>query len=115
VQGGSVEWVCRVVEADLAELLEKAWPHVGPKHPEVTDVDHYAIAAEVMKAADGQDAAALKEAFLRIDSAYGKETLGKVSDRILIYTVQKGWSGACKVCLDHIHELSHLLRVAGSV
>jgi hypothetical protein len=99
-----------VVEADVGELLDKAWLTVG-SNLEANDVDHYAIAAELMKAADGQDAAALEEAFLRVCSTYGKETLGRVSDKILIYTVQKGWSGACKVSCQNCTQTCPLCRI----
>ena len=86
----------RVVEQDLAEILHDAWAAIGPEN-NTLHVDHDGIAAQVIDAADAQDTYALEVGFERIRTTYDEHTLGEITDRILIYTVQKGWAGACKV------------------
>jgi hypothetical protein len=88
---------CRVVEQDLQEILHEAWAAIVPEN-DTQEIDHDGIAAQTIDAADAQDTAALEAAFIRVQSTYDDHTLGEITDRVLIYTVQKGWAGACKVC-----------------
>ena len=105
---------CRVVEADLADILHEAWaaivPETDPQAAEI--VDHDVVAAQVIDAADAQDVAALEAAFRLVQSTYDDQTLGDISDRVLIYTVQKGWSGACKVRALHARARAQRLHCA---
>jgi hypothetical protein len=88
--------LCSVVEQDLAEILHDSWAQIGHDNDAIA-IDHDGIAAQVINAADAQDVAALEASFKRVQTTYCNETLGEIADRILIYTVQKGWAGACKV------------------
>ena len=85
----------RMVEQDVADILHDAWAAAPDAEP--INLDHDAVAAQVMDAADVQDADALRAALQLVQSSYDETTLGDIADRVLIYTVQKGWSGACKV------------------
>ena len=84
-----------MVEQDVADILHDAWAAAPDAEP--INLDHDAVAAQVMDAADVQDADALRAALQLVQSSYDETTLGDIADRVLIYTVQKGWSGACKV------------------
>lgn len=92
--------MCRVVEADLVDILQDAWAAIAPEN-DTQEVDHEAIAAQVIDAADSQDQHSLEAGFKRVQATYDDHTLGEISDRILIYTVQKGWVGACDVRLPY--------------
>lgn len=59
--------------------------------------DHQFTARSIVEATEAQDHAALEVAFKATRDAYDEGTLGEVADRVLIYSVQKGWAASCKV------------------
>ena len=103
---------CRVVEQDLVEILHESWAAICPEEDaQALAIDHDGLAAQVIDAADAQDANALEAAFKVVQAKYDDQTLGEITDRILIYTVQKGWAGACKVCSAHRQIRAALKRM----
>lgn len=91
--------LCRVVEQDIADILLDAWQARTTDGGDISQSAHTATAKQLIDSADQQDFGLLEKAFVSVQDEHDEHTLGDIADRILIYTVQKGWGAACKVCL----------------
>jgi hypothetical protein len=87
----------RVVEQDIADILLDAWQARAAEGVDISQSSHAATAKEIIDAADQQEFATLEKSFMKIQEEHDEHSLGDVADRILIYSVQKGWGAACKV------------------
>ena len=89
--------LCRVVEQDIADILLDAWQARATDGGDISQSHHTATAKHLIDSADQQDFGLLERAFASVQDEHDEHTLGDVADRILIYTVQKGWGAAAKV------------------
>lgn len=99
--GGHVHCLCRVVEQDIADILLDAW-QARTDAGDSSQSTHAAAAKQLIDSADQQDFGMLEKALVSVQDDHDEHTLGDVADRILIYTVQKGWGAACKVRQPHV-------------
>lgn len=86
-----------------------AWQARATDSGDISQSAHLATAKQLIDSADQQDFGLLEKAFATVQNEHDEHTLGDVADRILIYTVQKGWGAACKVCLPS--WLQHIMSL----